>query len=182
MILSMSFQALLFLLMVVLGMLLGFVYDIIRILRRIINHFWLLVQLEDIIYWIVAAGIVFLIMLDKTYGEIRFFVLLGVFLGMIIYFIALSPIFMGVAMTIVSFIGKLFSRLFRIFMIPVRFFADLLRIPYKFIKKYRLKLKCFIKKVLKRYEKCEKIKLRNVKRTKDRFGRVRLWLKKVRKK
>lgn len=68
-----------------LGVCLMFVYDIIRVLRLLIPHSFVVISIEDVLYWI-AAGIAMFIMLYKEdSGNIRWFAVAITFLGMLIY-------------------------------------------------------------------------------------------------
>jgi spore cortex biosynthesis protein YabQ len=91
MILSMSAQARLFLWTVSAGFSCAFVYDAIRILRRFIPHGGFLAQVEDAAFWAALTAAVFYLALIGGNGAIRFYVPLGAFLGIALYFSALSP-------------------------------------------------------------------------------------------
>ena len=69
----------------VLGIGVTFVYDCIRILRRVIPHnvFW--VSIEDLLFWFACAIRVFLLMHEESDGELRWFAVLGALIGMLIY-------------------------------------------------------------------------------------------------
>lgn len=158
MILSMSNQAALFFTTVLIGFSIGFLYDWIRIFRNIIKHANFIVQIEDALYWIAVSIGMFIIMLNKNYGEIRAFSICGFFIGMIIYFFTLSHLFMHVSMTVVSFIKKVIIMTVRIILTPVRLILKLLSYPYNIIKGFLSKLHNSNKKVLKKYKLCAKIK------------------------
>jgi spore cortex biosynthesis protein YabQ len=79
MILSIGFQLRLFLLMIITGFVIGFVYDILRIIRRIIKHGKFIANIQDIIYWVIVTIFVFYIIFTYNNGEIRFYSILGVF-------------------------------------------------------------------------------------------------------
>lgn len=69
----------------VMGFLISFIYDWLRILRRLIphNNFW--VSVEDIIFWLFCAIEVFLLMNNESNGTLRWFAVLGALVGMIAY-------------------------------------------------------------------------------------------------
>ncbi len=145
MILSMSEQARLFLISVVLGFIFGFGYDWIRVFRRIIKHLGFLVQAEDILYWLFACGILFFVMLKENYGEIRAYLIIGTFIGMILYFNTLSGLFLNISMAVVGFIKRIiilffniitapFKMMFKILIIPCKFFTNVLKNTQKNLK------------------------------------------------
>lgn len=173
MILSMSNQASLFLTTVIIGFSIGFLYDWIRIFRNIIKHANFVVQIEDVIYWICVSIGMFIIMLNKNYGEIRAFSICGFFLGMVIYFFTLSHLFMHVSMAVVSFIKKVIMITIHIILTPIKLLLKLLSYPYNIIKKSLLKLHSSNKKVLKKYKLYAKIKKNKI------FKELKIIMKKV---
>lgn len=90
MILSFNYQTGIFLTAVILGLALGFGYDLVRVFRMIIRHNKIFLHTEDFVFWLGAAVITFWVMFENNDGEIRPFVLIGVGLGMAVYFCALS--------------------------------------------------------------------------------------------
>ena len=67
------------------GVFLAASYDVLRILRGIIPHGTFLINLEDLIYWIMASVFFFLQLCRDNNGIIRFFILLGLVAGAGIY-------------------------------------------------------------------------------------------------
>lgn len=58
-------------------------YQILRILRRLIKHHIIVVNLEDSLFWIGVSIYLFRQMYKTTYGSIRWFFVLGVVCGVI---------------------------------------------------------------------------------------------------
>ena len=75
---------------VLLGVEITFLYDILRILRRVFAHSGIMVSLEDIAFWIYCAGEVFLLMFRESNGNLRWFAVLGALTGMYLYHRAFS--------------------------------------------------------------------------------------------
>jgi len=158
----MSFQASLFLTTVVIGVIAAFIYDWFRVFRRIIKHNNTFIQLEDCLYWIFVSLTVFIIMLNKNYGEIRVFSICGVFIGMIIYFILISSLFMNVSMTVVHFIKKVLTFIFNIITTPFKVIIKILSYPFNFLKKIFYSTYNRNKNILKNHKRCAKIKKRKL--------------------
>lgn len=157
MILSMENQATLFLIAVVTGVFVGFVYDIFRILRKTIKHKNIFVQIEDIIYWLFASFVVFFTMLNKNQGEIRVFSIVGCAIGMCIYFSTLSPFIIKASVTVVEFFKKVFLTTLHIILLPVRFILRLLSFPTAIATKHLRKLFS----AFKRYARIKQMKIKN---------------------
>lgn len=103
-------QGVLFLQMSVVGIVISIIFDITRTLRKTFKHRNFFVQIEDAIFWIVTCLGVLYFILNHAGGEIRFFYLLGIFLGALLYFITIS-----------SFVIKFFSFILRIIINFIKF-------------------------------------------------------------
>lgn len=75
------------------GIFITFVYDILRIFRRVIPHGNFMVSIEDICFWAYCAVEVFLLMYHESDGTLRWFAVLGALLGMLTYKKVVSPFF-----------------------------------------------------------------------------------------
>lgn len=69
----------------ILGIYLAFVYDTVRIIRRLIPHNTLAISLEDMAYWIYLAAEVFLLMYRESNGRLRWFAVMGAMAGIFLY-------------------------------------------------------------------------------------------------
>lgn len=102
-----------------LGAALFFLYDVLRIFRRIVPHGNIWIGIEDFIYWLICTGAVFIMLYQENDGMIRGFALGGVVIGMILYYVMLSrfviKINVLVLKTILTFLKKIFGFLLRPF-------------------------------------------------------------------
>lgn len=88
------------------GVLLGAVYDILRIWRAMFRSEKRSVFFQDLFYMILAAFFTFLVNLGVDYGELRFYLFLGEILGWFAWHYT-------VGLVTVSFFRKLFRFLYR---------------------------------------------------------------------
>ena len=90
-----------------------FLYDILRIFRRIKKHGVILVGVEDLIYWLICTVVVFLMIYQENDGMVRGFALGGILAGMIVYYFLLSRYVIKINVLvwkkILGVIGKIFS-------------------------------------------------------------------------
>ncbi len=107
-------QGSIFLIMVAVGFLIGLVYDFFRLIRRIFYHTNLLTYIEDFLFWIVTTFIVFYTLLHTNFLVLRFFCFLGIFIGLILYFLCLS-----------KFIINFFLKLVEIIIVPIKFLLNI---------------------------------------------------------
>lgn len=67
------------------GAFITFVYDLLRIFRRVVSHGSFLVSLEDLAFWIYCGAEVFLMMYHEGNGSLRWFAVIGAMCGMYLY-------------------------------------------------------------------------------------------------
>lgn len=75
------------------GVYILFLYDILRILRRVLPHFEWMISLEDIAFWIYCGVKVFLLMYYESNGTLRWFAIGSALFGMVVYWKFFSPYF-----------------------------------------------------------------------------------------
>lgn len=69
-------------------------YDLLRVLRIFIPHSYVVVGLEDMIYWVYAALITFSLLYEQNDGGLRGYAITGVFMGMFLYDRVVSRFFL----------------------------------------------------------------------------------------
>lgn len=80
-----TLQAHIFVLSCKAGVLCAFVYDLIRIFRRIMVHKLLTVNVEDILFWIWTGNVFFKLLYQYSKGTLRFYIFLGAVIGAVSY-------------------------------------------------------------------------------------------------
>ena len=99
-------QAGLFLIFILDGILIGFLFDFFRILRKSFSTGHILTALEDIIFWILAGFIILYSIFAYNNGIIRGYMFLGVFCGILLYILTISKFFIKINVTIINFIKR----------------------------------------------------------------------------
>lgn len=130
---TISEQAFLFLTCVQTGIIMGMLYDLIRIFRKIIHHPNWVVQIEDLLYWVTCGCFAFIMLYWENYGQIRLFVFLGILIGSVLYFCTFSILFMRIATLIINWTKKAIRRLIHFILIPIKCIIGLIRIPINYI-------------------------------------------------
>ena len=100
-------QSQVFLFFFLLGIVIGFLYDIFRCIRKNYNTSNLLTQIEDFIFLIIAGFILLLGILKINNGELRFYIFLSNFLGIISYFLTISRLCVIIINIVVKICKKL---------------------------------------------------------------------------
>ncbi len=101
------------------GIFITFVYDILRIFRRVIPHGNLLISLEDIGFWIYCGVKVFLLMYHESNGTLRWFAILGALVGMILYKKLVSGFFVKYVSLILQKVLKVIVKFGKFILKPI---------------------------------------------------------------
>ena len=106
--LTIAEQSLVFLYAILLGTLLGAIYDLFRIIRISFGGKVVAVFIEDIIFSIAALVLTFVFVIAFNNGELRFFILIGEFLGFTVYYFTVGKLTMLISKAIIKVIKRLF--------------------------------------------------------------------------
>ena len=68
-------------------------YDCLRLLRIFVTHRQWLMALEEVIFWLLAAAVIYALIYRYNSGAVRNYVVCGMGLGMVIYRAGLSSLF-----------------------------------------------------------------------------------------
>ena len=150
-------QAYLFLVFTINGILIGLLFDIFRILRRSFKTSDLITYFQDILFWILTGIILLYSIFTFSNGEVRFYMFLGVFLGCLIYMLAISKYFININVKIIITIKKIIGKIISIILFPIKIILKFIKRiffkPINFVtinmKKIRFNCQKKIKNVLK---------------------------------
>ena len=98
----------------IMGVYLAFLYDNIRIFRRLVPHNTLCISLEDIGFWAYLAVEVFLLMYQESNGVLRWFSVLGALTGIFVYKKLLGRFYVHYVSLMLKKIMERFRRIFKI--------------------------------------------------------------------
>lgn len=146
-----------FLMSVFYGMLIFFLYDCIRIVRRIIPHIGFLVGLEDIIFWVISGIMMFQMMYKQNNGIIRGFVIVGISIGMVIYLHLFSNLLVNGMTKIIKTILHIIKKIIIILLKPFIWFGKRIVWILSFVGRKVQKIIKFMMKPLKKSLKTVKI-------------------------
>jgi spore cortex biosynthesis protein YabQ len=98
-------------------------YDILRCIRRIFVHtvFWIAV--EDLLFWMAAGILLFLMIFDKNSGSLRGFFFFGVVLGAVFWYLLFDRPVLFVLTKILNAVKRIFLRTGRFLGKPAGFLA-----------------------------------------------------------
>lgn len=134
-------------LFILMGIVIGILFDMFRILRKSFRTPDILTYIQDFTFWILSGLILLYSIFKFNNGELRAYVFFGIILGVFIYMLLLSK-------HIINFFVKLISIIKSVVSYPIR-------ILYNFFQKYIFIRFCKVKKkfsnfISKKYNKCKK--------------------------
>lgn len=89
---SLAAQTYAFLMTILAGAVVGLLFDLYRVLRAACHPRQWVTALTDIVFWIAVTPIVFAMLLAGNWGELRYYVLIGLGVGLLLYFQTLSSL------------------------------------------------------------------------------------------
>ena len=118
------------------GVVIAFLYDLLRISRRIVSVSDSVVGGEDILFFIASAIILFYAAFKKNGGEVRLQGFLGGALGAFAYALLVRNRFLNLGETILKWLIKTAILLFKTVMLPIRLVLRALKKPVLIIAWY----------------------------------------------
>lgn len=101
-----SNQAYLFVIFTIVGIIIGVVFDLFRILRKTIKTNEIFTNIEDILFWIITGILIIYSMYIFCDGELRFFMIIGIIIGTIMYMITFSKYVIKISIYIINILKK----------------------------------------------------------------------------
>ncbi len=133
---------------VLIGLVITFVYDWIRVLRRLFKHGTLLMSLEDLLFWLACGIGVFYMLYRENNGTLRWFAVLGAAVGMFFYKMIVRDAFVNIMSTCIHKIMWFVFRVLQIVLKPVKRLISAEKTFVLYIGRKLKKCKNFIKKRL----------------------------------
>lgn len=131
------------------GMFLGFIWDIYRLIRHFIKLSEVGTAVGDIAYWIISVYLSIQIIYDISYGNLRFFILVGFLLGALLYFYGISNYILRIFIFCVDSVLFLAKKFVAFMVYPITF---LIRKIKGILYPYKIKIEKVVNKVKRRYK------------------------------
>lgn len=144
-----SEQLIFFLKSILLGILLGLIFDVFKILRLSIKHSNIFIFIEDILFFCMAAVFSYNFMINISFGQIRLFILSGHLIGFILYKLSISNFIVKFVVYIISLLTKIVKLFFDFMIKPLyEFILYIFKIIFGPVIRFFIKNIKFIKKLL----------------------------------
>ena len=125
-----------FFIYVIVGILLGFIFDIFRAFRKSIKNSNVATNIEDILFVIISFIIIAMVVQIVSKGELRFYILLGIIFGILIYFLSVSKYIITGETWILKSIIKILKSIYNFF---IKFFKKINDLILRFLNKVKHK-------------------------------------------
>ena len=97
-------QTYLFIVFTIVGIIIGVLFDIFRILRKSFKTKDIVTYIEDILFWILTGIIILFSMYKFSNGELRLFMIIGIIMGTLMYMITFSKYVIKISVFIINII------------------------------------------------------------------------------
>lgn len=140
-----------------LGISLMIFYDVLRIFRKLIKHSTWVIAVEDLFYWMISGICIFIMLYRENNGNLRWFVVAGISLGMLLYNGTISKLLTDRIAKLLQLFFKGLAKIFSILFTPLKYVLQVVKKSANFLEKRGEKLYSFKKKQLKKLAKRVKI-------------------------
>lgn len=121
-------QEQIFIFFFIIGIIIGFIFDIFRVIRKSFKTTDFITLIEDIIFLLISSISIIGGIIKINGGEVRFYLFLGIFLGGLIYSLTISNLYVIIFYEFVKICKKIFK-------IPFLCIIKFLQITKSIIKK-----------------------------------------------
>ena len=133
---------------ILMGLIITFAYDWIRIFRRLFKHGRVLISVEDLLYWFACGIGVFYMLYRENSGVLRWFAVMGAALGMFFYKAIIKNRFVNVMSTYIHKMMWFIFHVIQIVLKPIKYLFSAVRRFVRFVVIKLKKVREFIKKRL----------------------------------
>lgn len=98
---------------IVSGAFITFVYDLLRIFRRVLPHGNVWIGVEDFFFWIWTTFWIFSVLYRENDGSLRFYTILAMVLGMVVYHRSVSDFFVNLIAKILKKLLAVLKKLYK---------------------------------------------------------------------
>ena len=139
----------------------GLLFDLFRLFRRKKHRGTARMAVEDTLFFLLSAALIFFVLFKKNDGEVRFFEWVAILLGIMLYAWFFSPVVFRVLVFLKEMLHKAGRFLLRIMLFPLLLACRILKRPFfavvSPIRLWGKKIKAHVKNGLRNRQKKRKI-------------------------
>lgn len=128
------------------GLLIGVLFDLYRGLWKKCAPPSKTMPLWDVFWWLLVTVLVFFILLNLNWGELRLYLFLGQIIGFVLYYKRISPYFLKRFIAFLYWMEKIIKKLVIIIVVPIRIIKKIILGPFIIITFVIKKTVFFLKK------------------------------------
>lgn len=144
-------QGYLFLIFILVGIIIGLLFDFFRILRRTFKTSDFITYIQDILFWLLSGIILIYSIFIFNNGELRAYIFLSIFIGIITYMLTISKYFINLNVIILTAIKKVFNFIIKTVTYPIKLILKFFIKPFNILKNNINKIFSKIKQYSKKY-------------------------------
>lgn len=122
-------QIYLFAIYMLCGIVIGIGFDIFRVLRKSFRTSDMVTYIEDILFGILTGIFLIIMLFIFNNGQLRFFIFIAIFLGLLLYLLTISKYFIKINVIILTFIKKLVHMI----LYPIQKLYKIMTKPFYFL-------------------------------------------------
>lgn len=96
-----------FCIFIVLGIIISFIFDVFRILRKKFKTNNFFTYIEDISFWLISGSLIILAIFKFNEGELRFYIFIGILIDIVIYIMLFTKFINSILLKILTPIKKI---------------------------------------------------------------------------
>lgn len=131
------------------GLLIGILYDVLRVVRLIFSFSKTAVYITDFLFSLLSAVMTFLFCLSVTNGEVRSYIILGELIGFFVFYLSFGSVAVKFTEKSVKKIAAAFKRFFRLVFSPFIKIFKVISLKFSRLKKKVKKRGKILKKLPK---------------------------------
>jgi len=141
-------------------MIISIFFDTFRILRKSFNTPDILTYIEDIVFWIITGLFLIFVLFTVSNGEIRFYNIIGIVIGALVYLLTISKYFVKINVSIIRFLKNTIYKIISIILYPIKYILKIIKKMFKPFTFFVINIKKILYKDIKILKKT-KIKQKN---------------------
>lgn len=123
-----------FLLFFIIGIIIGLIFDFFKVLRKSFKTSDMVTFIQDLMFLLISGTLIIFSIIKLNGGEVRFYLFLGIFFGILIYSLTISNLYVIILYEIVKICKRVFVFFSKIFFIIFNTFKNIFKYIYSKIK------------------------------------------------
>ena len=120
-----SNQLYVFLIYCLCGVIIGIFFDVFRILRKSFKTPDIITYIEDVLFWFLTGLFLIFVIFKFNNGELRSYIFVGLGLGITMYLLIFSKLFINVNTAIIKFLKMVIKKVILILLYPLKILKKL---------------------------------------------------------